>query len=288
MNILKYRYITYVFSLILVLNSVYFLVFKGLNFSTEFTGGTKIVFTSSQNQDDVNKELKNILNTDYKISKSNSSYSVDVSQSFDPSKITEIKGKLSSEIKDYNMENLEVVQPSVGHELIYKTLIAVGISIVVIFIFIWYAFKDFLSSLSAMFAMLHDTIILVGTFSVFSYFLHAEIDLLFVTAVLTVLSFSLYDTIVIFDKIRDLYNKSKTTDYYFLINKSISQTMVRSINNSLTSIIVLFALALFVQGSLFWFTLALLLGVILGTYSSPFVAATLYFDLRGLKKKLKR
>lgn len=289
MDILKYRYISYLFSLTLIIVSVYYLTAKGLNFSTEFTGGTRIVFKTRLDLEKIKTSVEEITKENFKINEiSKDTYSLEIPKSYNPEETEKMKGDLESKLDIYTIDSLEVVQPTIGRELTTKTIIAVVFSVLIIFIYVWYAFRNFLSSISAVLAMLHDTFILVGLFSIFNNFFQAEVDLLFVTAILTILSFSLYDTIVIFDKIREINKRSKTMDQLAIINKAIERTMVRSINNSLTTIIVLFSLALFVQGSLYWFTISLLLGVILGTYSSPFIAAALLYDLGNLTRKTKK
>lgn len=278
-KLLKYRFIAYIFSLAVFFSGLYYFVTKPLNFSTEFTGGTKVVFNSEDSIDSLNSYFSTKYDN-YKLDANSGDYSFSLNTSLSLNETTQLKNDFSNSINSFNLVSLEVVEPSVGQELITKTFFAIGFSVLVIFAYVWYAFKNVLSSVSAIIAMLHDTFIIIGLFAIFGYYFNAEIDLLFVTAVLTVLSFSLYDTIVIFDKIRELYNKGRYKNYYEVINSAVSQTMVRSINNSLTSMLVLFSLSLFVTGTLFWFVVALFLGVLFGTYSSPFIAATLFYDIR--------
>ena len=287
MNLIRLRFIPYFFSGILIIISIFGLLFYRLNFSTEFKGGTNVVFTTDSNEKDVKTTLKNNLKKDFEVKKVENSYSVTIKQSLEESDLTNIKNMLSSKLKNSKINEVSVVSATVGKELITKTGIAILTSVLIIFIFVAYSFKNKISAISAIFAMLHDTLILLGFFAFFGKFFGAEVDLLFVTAVLTVLSFSLYDTIVIFDRVRDTMKKQNIADYEYVLDHSIKQTMVRSINNSLTSILALFALSLFVSGSIYWFSVALLIGVIFGTYSSPFVAVNLFYDLEKLLIKIK-
>ena len=123
--------------------------------------------------------------------------------------------------------------------------------------------------------MLHDSLVLLGSFSLLGHFFGIEVDVLFVTAVLTILSFSTHDTIVVYDRIRELSHKNKGVAYVDLINQAVTETMVRSLNNSLTIIFMLIALFLIGGETTKFFSLALLIGTITGTYSSTFTAAPL-------------
>lgn len=131
--------------------------------------------------------------------------------------------------------------------------------------------------------MLHDTTILVGAFAWFGWFFGVRVDVLFVTAVLTTLSFSVHDTIVVFDQVRELQRKKRIIDVAERANLALSQTLTRSINNSMTILFMLAALILLGGESLHWFSTALFIGTLTGTYSSTFTALPLYVDLA--KKK---
>jgi preprotein translocase subunit SecF len=134
--------------------------------------------------------------------------------------------------------------------------------------------------------MLHDTLVLLGTFSLLGHFAGAQVDFLFVTAVLTTLSFSVHDTIVVFDRIREIKHK-KGVDIKTAANLAINQTMRRSIYNSLTIFFVLVSLVVFGGSSIHWFAVALLIGTITGAYSSPFVAVPILVTWEEFGKKLK-
>ena len=181
----------------------------------------------------------------------------------------------------------EKVGPAIGPELIKKTLYALALSAGLILLWIAIQFKSFKFGISATLATLHDSLVLLGSFTILGHFFGAEIDFLFVTAMLTTLSFSVHDTIVVFDRIRENQKKNKE-GIYILANKAISETMVRSINNSLTIIFMLVALILLGGETIKWFAVALLIGTISGTYSSPFVAVPILVTWDELEKKLKR
>lgn len=287
MNFIKLRFIPYTFSTVLVVLSIIFLIIYGLNFSTEFKGGTNVVFKSATSEKELRKIFQDSLKQDLELKKIESGFSLSIKKSLEDKDLTLIKNTINDKTKNSTISEVSVVSATVGKELITKTAIAILVSVFVIFVFVTYSFKNNISAISAILAMLHDTLILLGFFAFFGKYFGAEVDLLFVTAVLTVLSFSLYDTIVIFDRVRENIKRQNVADYEFILDRSVKQTMVRSINNSLTSILALFALSLFVSGSIYWFSVALLIGVIFGTYSSPFVAVNLFYDLEKLLIKLK-
>ena len=135
--------------------------------------------------------------------------------------------------------------------------------------------------------MLHDTLMLIGGFSILGHFFGAEIDFLFVTAALTILSFSVHDTIVVFDRIREK-QKKEGGELINVVNSAITETMNRSLNNSFTIIFMLLSLVLLGGDTIRWFAIALLIGTISGTYSSPFVAVPLLITWERLEKKFKK
>ncbi|MDQ5981441.1 MAG: preprotein translocase subunit SecF [Patescibacteria group bacterium] len=153
--------------------------------------------------------------------------------------------------------------------------------------YVAYQFKDKKYGIAAILAVVHDTIILLGSFAIFGKFLGVEVDTLFVTAVLTTLSFSVHDTIVVFDRIRENLRKNTGHSLESIIDTSILTTLPRSLNNSLTIIFMLTCLFLFGGITIKWFVVALLIGTILGTYSSPFVASPLLYLLSIYKRKTK-
>jgi len=284
MNFIKYRYLPYILSVLLILFGIYSLVFYGFKLSVDFTGGTKISGLTSSSVSEIENFMPDRIEK-FEVKKAGESFTINIDSVVSEEDSLLVKNSLQDSAANLVIEGVEFIQPAVGNELVLKTGLAVLFSVVVIFIFITYSFKDLIGASSAIIAMLHDTFILIGLFAFFGHFFSAEIDLLLITAVLTVLSFSLYDTIVIFDKIKEIRSKSSTLSLKQVINNSLETTMVRSVNNSLTSVLALYALILFVSGSLFWFATALIIGVIIGTYSSPFVAANVYYDLKMWRKK---
>jgi preprotein translocase subunit SecF len=171
-------------------------------------------------------------------------------------------------------QGFEYVGPSIGQETIRKTIVSIILAVIVLLTYISFTFKDLKFGICAILAMLHDSLILLGSFALLGYLRGIQLDLLFITAVLTTLSFSVHDTIVVFDRIREL-SKQNVDNEVTLINQAITDTITRSLNNSLTIIFMLLALLLMGAESTKGFILALLIGTIIGTYSSTFVAAPL-------------
>lgn len=174
----------------------------------------------------------------------------------------------------------ETVGPTVGAELLKNSLIALLVAAVMIVFYIAWAFRSVPSPASswrfgvaAVVALLHDALVVLGVFSILGHFFAVEVDSLFVTALLTVIGFSVHDTIVVFDRIRENLNRRQFSSFHETVNHSIMQTLDRSLNTSLTVTFVLLALLLFGGSSIRWFVAALLVGVISGTYSSIFNAA---------------
>jgi preprotein translocase subunit SecF len=171
-------------------------------------------------------------------------------------------------------QGFEYVGPSIGQETVRKTIVSIVLAVATLLIYISFTFKKLKFGVCAILAMLHDTLILLGSFSLLGHFFAIKVDLLFITAVLTTLSFSVHDTIVVFDRIRELSGNNSANEKNN-INQAITDTIVRSLNNSLTIIFMLLALLLMGAESTKPFILALLIGTIIGTYSSTFTAAPL-------------
>ena len=195
------------------------------------------------------------------------------------SKLKEISG-VAQELR------FETVGPILGRELISKTIIAIILASFIIILYLIKQFKDVSFGVCAILAMVHDVLILLGLFSILGVLFGVEIDILFVTAVLTTLAFSVYDTVVIYDRLRELKRKESGT-IKELASKAALQTMVRSLNNSLTTFFMLLSLFLLGGTTIKWFSLALLVGVISGTYSSPFTSVPLLLLWEDWKEKKK-
>jgi preprotein translocase subunit SecF len=273
MNWMKYRPLYFLLSSLIIIPGIYSLITFGLKLSIEFTGGTQAEFSLPVAQQQ-NLLLALSTKNPQVINKSDTQFTLKMSETSQDELelITQNLGTASGQIK---LESFEVIGPVLGKETLKKTGNALLISSTMLLIYISYAFKQFKYGLSAVLAMLHDTLVLLGSFSLLGRFAGVEVDLLFVTAVLTILSFSVHDTIVVYDRIRELSHKVKNVSFENLVNQAVSETMVRSLNNSLTIIFMLIAMFLMGGESTKYFSLALLIGTITGTYSSTFTAAPL-------------
>jgi preprotein translocase subunit SecF len=180
---------------------------------------------------------------------------------------------------DFKEQELSTVGPSLGTAIRNRAIFAVGLASIGILVYIAYAFRKtqnpFVYGICAILAMLHDVAVVVGIFAILGWWQGVEVDSLFVTAVLTVIGFSVHDTIVVFDRIRENLGRRAGRSFEEVVNYSLDQTLVRSLNTSLTVIFTLLALFLLGGETIKWFVLALLVGVASGTYSSIFNASQL-------------
>ncbi|HLE49372.1 MAG TPA: protein translocase subunit SecF [Patescibacteria group bacterium] len=289
MNWLKYKNINLTLSGFLIIISIISLLKWGLKIGVDFTGGSVIEYKIEENfsheevvthAKDKGFDIVSVQNAGNKV------YLFKLPPISEDQK-SQLTGILNDDLKlKATEQKFESVGPAIGVELIKKTVYAMIIATVIILFWIAYQFKNLRFGLSATIATIHDSTILLGSFSILGKFFGAEVDFLFVTAMLTILSFSVHDTIVVFDRIRELKKRS-SGDETDIINTALSQTMVRSLNNSFTILFMLFALVLLGGISVRWFAIALFIGTILGTYSSPFIAVPFYVVLGNLGRKIK-
>ena len=267
---------------ILIIASLFFLVFKGLNFGVDFKGGTLIELRTDKSSANITKirdsfnqmnlgdvSVKNFGNeTDFvvKFEKQNSN---------DPQFIEEIKTKLSNSIGTVDFRRVENVGPKVSAELLRSGVIAIALSLAAMLLYIWIRF-EWQFSLGAILALFHDVIITLGVFSVFSL----EINLSIVAAVLTIVGYSMNDTVVIFDRVRENLRKYADVKIFELTNISINETLSRTIITSVTTLLALLSIFIFGGEILKGFSLAMILGVIFGTYSSIYIANPVLVSLK--------
>jgi len=201
--------------------------------------------------------------------------------------------KLQSQDSSTVQESFESIGPTIGNELKRKAITATAIVLLIIVLYITWAFRrvssgpvpSWVYGVSAIIALIHDLFIVVGVFAIFGHFFGIEIDALFVTALLTVLGFSVHDTIVVYDRIRERLISAAGKTFEDVVNESLNQTMIRSINTSMTALLILMALFLFGGETIRNFVLALLIGIASGTYSSIFVAPPLLVIWHNWKLK---
>ena len=263
-----------ILSIVLIVTSLILLAFKGLNYGVDFKGGTLIELRTDLNSANIKKirdsfnqlnlgdvSVKNFGNdTDFiiKFEKQNSN---------DPKFIDNIKTKLSGSIGTVDFRRVENVGPKVSAELLKSGIIAIALSLAAMLLYIWIRF-EWQFSLGAIVALFHDVIITLGVFSLFSL----EINLSIVAAVLTIVGYSMNDTVVIFDRVRENLRKFSDIKIFELTNISINQTLSRTIITSATTLLALLSIFIFGGEILKGFSLAMILGVIFGTYSSIYIA----------------
>lgn len=269
---MKYWWLYFVISLIVIIPGSYSLIKYGLKPSIDFTGGTTITWRGNLSEDSIrNATTSDIVIRDIKSTGdvwtiNTNPIDKDIYQSF--------KQKLSDSFQVEELQ-FDTIGPSLGAELIKKTFYAIGLSATLILFYVAYRFKNIKFGVSAILAMLHDSLVVLGVFSLLGHYSGIEVDTLFVTALLTILSFSVHDTIVVYDRIRELKKKHGYLEFDDIVNRAVVETMGRSINNSLTIIFMLLAMYLLGGDTTKWFIFALLIGTISGTYSSTFTAAPL-------------
>lgn len=286
MNIMKLRPLFLAISSILIISSIFSIIFWGFKPSIEFTGGSvwqidslKLSADSIQEVFTQNKiEIKEI------DSPSDHNYLLKFNN-INPEQKNLLDNGLKKTDPEFKEVQFESVGPTLGKELLQKTVYAVLLSSFFLFLFIGRRFRDFSFGASAVLAMLHDTIILIGSFSILGHFFGTQLDALFVTALLTTLSSSVHDTVVTFDRIRELKRLSYQNDWVSLSNQAVTETLTRSINNSMTIIFMLLSLVLLGGSTTRWFATALLIGVVCGTYSSTAVAIPLVLIFKKHSKK---
>ena len=277
MNIMKYRKLYFMFSSVLVLISIVSLIVFRLVPSVDFTGGSLVEVAVEKNDFTV-EELYPLLADVYEptsIQFSGDKQLLLKGHTIEGSAQSQIIEKLAERAGTTEIIKFEIVGPTISGELLYKTGIAILLVTGVITLYVWRQFSELKYGVCAVTAMLHDSLILLGVFSLLGHFYEVQVDILFVTALLTTLSFSIHDTVVVFHRILELRLKQRRQAFEATVNDAIIETVSRSINNSVTIIVMLAALVLLGGASIRWFSVALLVGAIVGTYSSTFLAAPL-------------
>ncbi len=297
---IKYRKIWYSFSLLLIAISIAALSLWGLKVGIDFTGGTLMEVEFSQTRP-VPTEIKNVLAElnlgNVSIQPVDQNRAIirlrDVSEEEHQQILSKLKEKFSTDENSGVTEiRFESIGPAIGRELRDKAITALSIAIIFIILYIAYAFRkvsypvqSWKYGIVAILALAHDILITTGIFAVLGYFYNYEINILFITALLTILGYSVNDTIVVFDRTRENLFHQKNKEFSEVVNLALNQTLVRSINTSFTTLLVLFAIFLFGGETIKQFVLALIIGTIIGTYSSIFIASPLLVDWYNLSKR---
>ncbi len=284
MNIMKYKVFYFVFSILIILPGLYFLITSGLKLGIDFTGGALIEykFEKALDTSDLKKEIAITGVEASSIVESGENTYIIRTKPLEQNSLNNLKTDLIKKYGKLEERRVENVGPTIGGELRQKAFLALILSSIVIVLYITYSFRklpkpasSWRFGIAAIVALIHDVLVVVGVFAILGKFLRIEIDTLFVTALLTVIGFSVHDTIVVFDRIRENLIKNMGKKFIDVANLSVIQTLGRSLNTSLTVVFVLTALLLFGGETIKWFVVALLVGIISGTYSSIFNATAL-------------
>ena len=278
-----------ILSLTLIILSIIIILIKGLNLGVDFKGGTLIELRSESSMVGIAEIRQSFLKmnlgdvTVKKFGKENDYLvKIEVTKSDDENFIKSINDKLSADLgAEVNFRRVENVGPKVSNELLRAGLLAISLSLAAMLFYIWIRF-EWQFSLGAIIALIHDVIITVGIFSFLSY----EINLSIVAAVLTIVGYSMNDTVVIFDRIREnlkKYSKMPITD---ISDTSTNQTLSRTLITSVTTLLALLSIYIFGGAILKGFSFAMIIGVIIGTYSSIFVATPILNYTRVSQKTI--
>ena len=284
MNFMKYKKFYFIFSLVIILPGMFYLVTSGLKLGIDFTGGALLEyqFEKGVKADELRKIIsEHGVEVGQIITSGDNTYIIRT-KPLEQEKINFIKKTLSEKYGNVEERRAEFVGPVIGTELKKKALLAIAVASLSIVLYIAFSFRkvpkptsSWRFGIAAVVALLHDVFLVIGIFAILGKFLGVEIDTLFVTALLTVIGFSVHDTIVVFDRIRENLLKHINKNFTEVANISVVQTLGRSLNTSLTVVFVLMALLLFGGETIRWFVAALLVGIISGTYSSIFNATAI-------------
>ena len=290
MFIIKYKKIFFLISSILVIGSVLALIFYGLNLGIDFTGGSLMegTFIERPSNDQIKEKLK-----DFDLGE------IVVQQTGENNILIRMKDineethqEILNSLEGFEELRFESIGPVIGQELKKKAIYAIIVTLIVILLFIALAFrkvsfiiKSYKYGILAVLALFHDILIVLGVFAILGKFLNVEVGVPFVAALLATLGYSVNDSIIVFDRVREnLLISEHREDLDELVSKSLKQTLVRSLNTSLTTLLVLLAVLFFGGSTIQYFILALVIGIIAGTYSSLFVAAPLLVVWEKRKK----
>jgi len=285
-NFNKFYKLFNLISVFLVISSIILLMFKGLNLGVDFKGGTLIELRLNDKQTTISSLRKSFTNMnlgDVNIKKfgSNNDFLIKFEKKDNSSDSIElIKNDLTKSIgNNFTFRRVENVGPKVSSELLKSSVIAIILSLAIMLFYIWIRF-EWQFSLGAILALFHDVVLTLGFFSLFNL----EINLSIVAAVLTIVGYSMNDTVVIFDRVRENLRKYSDIKIYELTNISINETLSRTIITSVTTLLALLSINIFGGELLKGFSLAMILGVVFGTYSSIYIANSVLINLNVSQK----
>ena len=274
-----------ILSISLVVISLILLTFKGLNFGIDFKGGTLIELRADDKKINVSSlrdtlSQMNLGDVSVKNFGNETDFLIKFENNNDKNTITKIKNNLDKSFgNNFNFRRVENVGPKVSSELLRSGIIAISVALTLMLIYIWIRF-EWQFSLGAILALFHDVIVTLGLFSL----LGLEINLSIIAAVLTIVGYSMNDTVVIFDRVRENLRKYSDIKIFELTNISINETLSRTLITSITTLLALISIFLFGGEILKGFSLAMIFGVIFGTYSSIYIANTVLVRLNVTQK----
>ncbi|MDA9170794.1 protein translocase subunit SecF [Alphaproteobacteria bacterium] len=277
-DFLRFKKVAFLFSSLIILGTLLSLLLNSLNYGIDFKGGILIELRAKNLNvakiDDLRNKISSLNVGEISIQKFGKEIDFLVriqKQNGDESNQIKIIDKVKEiTSKDYDIRRSEFVGPVVGDELKYSGILAVCLALLAIMIYIWFRF-EWQFSIAAIIALSHDVFSTVGLFSV----LQLEFNLATIAAILTTAGYSINDTVVIFDRVRENLRRYKSKDHYFIYNKSINETLSRTVMTSVTTLIALFIIFFFGGAVLSDFALAMIWGVFIGTFSSIFVAVSI-------------
>lgn len=287
----KFIWVYAIISGLVLVPGIYSLIRYGLRPSIDFAGGTLLEYRLSNAVDEktlyaaAQKAGVQLISLQ---ASSDRAYLLRMKQEANP-RVPALTAAIQSEasVSAMIIRN-ETVGPTLGKELLTKALVAAVLAVSAILLYVAWAFKNIKFGVAAVVALLHDLLVVLGSFSLFGRFLGVEVDTLFVTAFLTTMSFSVHDTIVVFDRIREYLKRDRSRPFDEITDAALTETMNRSLTNSFTIIFMLVALVLMGGETTKWFVVALLIGTVSGTYSSPFVATPILLLWHRLEQARKR
>jgi preprotein translocase subunit SecF len=281
---MKYKWLYFAISLLVVIPGLYSLFRYGLRLSIDFTGGSLLEIQAPK---DIASDEFSVLASAHQFEISSIQSSPDHvyilrTQPISLDQKDKFISSLNQKFENVLERRFETVGPTIGAQLRQKSILAIIVSSICIVLYIAWSFNSIPKpysawkfGLCAIAALIHDILVVVGLFSLFGHYYHVEVDALFITALLTVIGFSVHDTIVVFDRIRENLSKFPKSTFASITDFSLTETLNRSLNTSLTVILTLTALLLFGGSTIRWFVVALLMGITSGTFSSIFNAAPL-------------
>jgi len=277
MQFIEKRKWFYIFSSIIIIAGLVSMFMQGFNWGIDFTGGSLLRYkiASSVTADQVRNTVNDLnIVKEANVQKSGGEFYIRTVE-LDQKQTAQMTAGLKAEFKNVTLESAESVGATIGSELTRNALIAIGIALVLMLIYITFRF-EWGFGVAAVVALFHDVLIVVGLFSIFQW----EINSAFIAAILTIIGYSINDTIVIFDRVRENLRMKKKDPLNSLLDKSIMQTLNRSVNTVLTVLMPLITLLLFGGSTIKGFVVTLLIGFLFGMYSSICVASPIYYDIK--------